>query len=83
MWKKIVANKKAHEDEIVNNAFKIYLESRIWHFELVFQVLPKGPDIQKLQGHKVKKRYKTKKIRPMGDTNCNRVPLPGMVSLEQ
>jgi hypothetical protein len=49
MWKKIIANKKTHEDEIINDAFKVNLERRIWHFELIFQVLPKSPDIQELQ----------------------------------
>ena len=41
MWKKIIANEKAHEDEIINNAFKINLERRIWHSELILST-PEG-----------------------------------------
>jgi len=36
MWKKIIANKEAHEDEIINDAFKINFERWVWHSELVF-----------------------------------------------
>lgn len=49
MWQEIIANKETHEDEIIHNTFEINLEWRVRNCHLMLQILPKSPDVEKLQ----------------------------------
>lgn len=39
MWKKVIANKKAQKDKIINNPFKVDLEWRVGNLHIILQIL--------------------------------------------
>lgn len=49
VWKKIIANKEAYENEIIHNALQVNLKGRIRDSKFIIQVFPQSPDIKKLQ----------------------------------
>lgn len=49
MRQKIIADKETHEDEVIHNAFEVNLKWNIRNSHLIFQILSKGPNVEKLQ----------------------------------
>lgn len=49
MRQEVITDKEAHEDKIINNAFKIDLKREIRKPHLILQVFAKSPNVHELQ----------------------------------